>query len=126
MADVDHFKSVNDTYGHTVGDEVLCHVAEILQAGARRSDVVARYGGEEFALILTATPGDRAAVVAERMRATLESRPVAFADGVTSVRVTISFGYASFNGDETPRELVERADAALYRAKQAGRNRVNG
>jgi diguanylate cyclase (GGDEF)-like protein len=125
MADVDFFKRINDNYGHTVGDEVLCHVAEVLASGARRSDLIARYGGEEFAIILTATPGDHAELVAERMRSALEQRPVAFADGHV-VRVTISLGFAALGENEQPKSLLERADAALYRAKEAGRNRVCG
>jgi diguanylate cyclase (GGDEF)-like protein len=124
MADVDFFKRINDNYGHLIGDEVLCHVAEVLQAGARRSDMIARYGGEEFALILTSTPGENAEPVAERMRSGLEQRPVAFADG-QMLRVTMSLGYASLQKGDTPKSLIERADAALYRAKAAGRNRVS-
>ena len=125
MADVDHFKRINDTYGHAVGDEVLCHVAEVLQSAARRSDLIARYGGEEFAVILTSTPGDHAEIVADRIRSALEQRPVAFADG-HMLRVTISAGYGVLQPDDTPKSLIERADAALYRAKEAGRNRVAG
>jgi diguanylate cyclase (GGDEF)-like protein len=124
MADVDFFKRINDSYGHLIGDEVLCHVAEVLQAGARRSDMLARYGGEEFAIILTQTPGDHALIVAERVRVALEQRPLAFADGHV-VPVTISLGCAALTAGDTPRNLIERADAALYRAKEGGRNRVS-
>jgi diguanylate cyclase (GGDEF)-like protein len=125
MADVDFFKRINDSYGHLIGDEVLCHVAEVLQSGARRSDMLARYGGEEFVIILTSTPGDNAELVAERVRQSLEQRPVAFADG-HMLRVTISLGFAALGEGDTPKDLIERADAALYRAKQAGRNCVSG
>jgi diguanylate cyclase len=86
--------------------------------------MIARYGGEEFALILTSTPGENAEPVAERMRSGLEQRPVAFADG-QMLRVTMSLGYASLQKGDTPKSLIERADAALYRAKAAGRNRVS-
>jgi diguanylate cyclase (GGDEF)-like protein len=123
MVDVDFFKRINDTYGHIVGDEVLCHVAEVLQAQARKSDVVARFGGEEFALILPETSHSDAGAVAERMRRTLESRPVAFGDDVM-VHVTASLGYTSLQAQDTPRSVLERADTALYRAKDTGRNRV--
>ena len=125
MADVDHFKRINDTYGHAIGDEVLCHVADLLQSDARRSDLVARYGGEEFAIILTSTPGEHAALVAERIRVSLEQRPVAFADGHL-LRLTISLGYGVLSVGDTPKKLLARADQALYRAKEGGRNRVCG
>jgi diguanylate cyclase (GGDEF)-like protein len=123
MVDVDRFKSVNDAYGHVSGDEVLCHVAEIMRASARKSDVLARYGGEEFVLILVGTPSDRARQVAERVRKAVEDQPVRLgAKG--SIPVTISLGVADYDGAEAPLALIERADAALYRAKAGGRNQV--
>ena len=123
MVDVDFFKRINDTYGHIIGDEVLGHVGEVLVSQARKSDIVVRYGGEEFAVILPETAFEFAGAVAERMRKTLESQPVAFGDGVV-ISVTASMGCSTLAETDTPRSMMERADAALYRAKQNGRNRV--
>lgn len=124
MVDVDHFKRVNDTHGHAVGDEVLRHVAALLRDGARTVDTVARLGGEEFALLLPSTDAAGAAEVAERLRATLAARPVRLAGGEALV-VTASFGVAGYPATTLTRErVVEAADAALYAAKRDGRNRV--
>jgi diguanylate cyclase (GGDEF)-like protein len=119
LLDVDHFKHVNDTYGHPVGDDVLRGIARILRDRARESDTVARFGGEEFMLLLPATDRDQALALADRLRVL-----VAESDFVNSV--TISLGVAS-SGDgfaTTPEEVVATADRALYGAKNAGRNRV--
>jgi diguanylate cyclase (GGDEF)-like protein len=119
MVDIDHFKSVNDTYGHSIGDTVLCGVAELLQANIRKSDSVARFGGEEFCIILPNTTQEQAIRIAEAIRikvekATFEDIPVTCSFGVTSIKFKA----------RTPSELIEQADLALYEAKFLGRNQV--
>ena len=123
MLDVDDFKAINDTFGHTTGDQVLQAVAGALRAEVREIDVLARYGGEEFALLLPDTTVEGAWELAERLRVALASRD--FGDGTTGPRrVTASVGVAS--GTRTALgELVDAADRALYRAKSAGKNRVD-
>jgi two-component system cell cycle response regulator len=123
MIDADHFKSVNDTYGHPVGDLVLQRIASMLQAEARRTDVVARYGGEEFVVILDETDAAGAQRVAERIRARIEAELIQGDFG--RLRVTASLGLATWPLQAQNREeLLERADSALYEAKRKGRNRV--
>jgi diguanylate cyclase (GGDEF)-like protein len=124
LVDLDHFKDVNDSFGHLVGDQVLLAVAGILRDSSRKLDVVARYGGEEFALLLPETDPEGARIVAERYRRALEQARV-FAGGA-SLGVTASIGVACYPDDavRTIDDLLRRADAALYRAKAAGRNRV--
>jgi len=122
LCDVDHFKAVNDTYGHPVGDQVLQGVARVLQREARETDLVARYGGEEFALVMPETDAGGAVATAERIRARLAG--TAFASDLGSFRVTLSLGVAVFPDDgRTKARLVEVADACLYHAKRSGRNR---
>lgn len=125
MIDVDHFKEINDTWGHLTGDAVLAEVARLLQGAVRTVDLVARYGGEEFVVILPETPLDGAATFAERIRERLAQHPFG-ADVGRSVHLTASIGVASFPSPrgETIEDLLARADEALYRAKAAGRNRV--
>lgn len=125
LADVDHFKQVNDRYGHPAGDAALQHVARILSRRPRRSDVVARYGGEEFAVLLPGTAAKAAQALVEEMRGEIERAPAAIAPGTPPIAITASFGVATLP-DHGAREsdLVASADRALYRAKQAGRNRV--
>jgi diguanylate cyclase (GGDEF)-like protein len=125
LADVDHFKQVNDRYGHPAGDSALQHVARILSRRPRRSDVVARYGGEEFAVLLPGTAAEAAKGLAEELRREVETVPAPIVPGAPPVAVTASFGVATLP-DHAGREadLVAAADRALYRAKQAGRNRV--
>ncbi|MBI3202135.1 MAG: GGDEF domain-containing protein [Myxococcales bacterium] len=118
--DVDHFKRVNDTYGHDVGDRVLRHVARLATACCRREDLAGRAGGEEFLVVLPATDEAQAAVVAERLRARLAATPVRG----TEHRVTASFGVAERAPGEALDSLLQRADRALYAAKDGGRNRV--
>lgn len=123
LADVDHFKSINDRYGHPVGDEVIARFASILATG-RASDVPCRYGGEEFALILPGTSTDSALEVAERLRRRLAAERFG---GREDLVVTASFGVADLASIEqagTSLSLVHAADEALYRAKSAGRDRV--
>jgi diguanylate cyclase (GGDEF)-like protein len=122
MMDVDHFKAVNDTYGHEVGDRVLKTVARTLRAATRSYDVVGRWGGEEFlAVVANATAADLASV-GERYRALVESSDVPL-DGV-SLRVTISAGAAVAQDTDDAASAVERADRLLYMSKTNGRNRV--
>lgn len=124
MVDIDHFKSINDTYGHQSGDDALQWVSSILQQEVRPSDIVARYGGEEFALILPNTPPETAAIVAERIRHTLESEKVPIQEG-KMISVTASLGCSTFpNVGDSEELLMKAADNALYQAKESGRNRV--
>jgi two-component system cell cycle response regulator len=124
MADLDHFKTVNDTHGHDAGNTVLKKFSEVVKANSRRSDMCGRIGGEEFLFVLTHTNQEGGRVVIERIRAELEATKFDF-DG-TSLTVTASFGLAGFEGTPAPdfNQLVTRADAALYAAKRAGRNRI--
>ena len=123
LLDVDHFKRVNDTHGHPSGDAVLAHLASLLIASVRSSDIVARYGGEEFAFVLVEAGAQEAAIVAERMRARVEAHEFEVA-GAASLRATASIGLAEAQQQDSPAALVQRADAALYQAKAQGRNRV--
>jgi diguanylate cyclase (GGDEF)-like protein len=123
MVDADHFKTINDTYGHPVGDLVLQRIAKILEKEARRTDVVARYGGEEFVVVLDETDTKGARSVAERIRERIERELIQGEFG--RVRVTASLGLATWpeHGDAME-ALLEHADQALYEAKKNGRNRV--
>ena len=125
VADIDHFKLVNDSYGHDTGDVVLQIVAKVFRDGVRTVDIVARYGGEEIACLLPQTDLQGAREFAERMRRTIESRPIP-AKG-REIPVTVSFGVATYGGDPpVPRaKLFSLADRALYRSKEQGRNRVS-
>lgn len=119
VLDVDHFKAVNDTYGHQKGDEVLVGVARILQDTVRSVDIPGRWGGEEFLVICPETDGQGAQTLAETIRKAVQDH--AF-PGVGAI--TASFGVAAFEPDDTIASMMERADQALYRAKRGGRNRV--
>ncbi|QSX35603.1 GGDEF domain-containing protein [Shewanella sedimentimangrovi] len=123
LLDLDRFKRVNDQYGHLVGDKVLQSFAVAAQKAVRNVDLVGRYGGEEFLVILPETDAKHALDVAERIRESCEALLVTTDDG-EEVRFTTSIGLAQWQGPEDLAELVERADNALYRAKTAGRNRV--
>ena len=131
MLDLDHFKRVNDDYGHPFGDRVLRGAAEVLSTSLREPDICSRYGGEEFAVILPKTQLPGAFVVAERILARLRARTYRW-DGsggeAREVKVTASAGVAAFPaaGIDTPEALVARADEALYRAKRDGRDTVRG
>ena len=121
LADLDEFKEVNDAHGHAVGDEVLRVVAEVLRETLRESDVAGRWGGEEFLLLLPGADEEGAAQLAERVRVVLAARSI---PSVPGLRVTASFGVAEYAGETTPEQLLEAADGALYRAKRAGKDRV--
>lgn len=123
MADVDHFKRVNDTHGHAVGDMVLKEVGALLLRELRGTDIVSRFGGEEFVAVLPSTPGETARVMAERLREKLSEIPFVNDQGETFY-VTASFGVAAREPHQSLEQWLAAADGALYAAKQAGRNRV--
>ncbi len=120
MADLDHFKNFNDTYGHPRGDAVLIEVAHTLRQVTRSADMVARYGGEEFTLVLPETSTADAGILAERARQCVEA--LKFGEG--RARVTLSLGVASLAPGASQADLIQAADVALYTAKHRGRNRV--
>jgi diguanylate cyclase (GGDEF)-like protein len=125
MLDIDNFKSINDGFGHPVGDEILRGLVDELMANARDSDVVARYGGEEFAIIFPDTPSTSARDAANRMRALVESRAFPLPQEGKTMRITVSIGIAVYPRDgETRADLIARADEALYFAKKNGKNQV--
>jgi diguanylate cyclase (GGDEF)-like protein len=123
MLDLDHFKRVNDTYGHARGDVVLRAFADRVRDKTRRSDLLVRRGGEEFVLVLPATDAERALALAERIRGAVGGEPMPVGDSATVVQ-TVSAGVATWDGVEGPEALLHRADLALYEAKGAGRDRV--
>ncbi len=124
MLDIDHFKSINDNYGHPVGDDVIRHLAQLIQNNAREIDVSGRYGGEEFAIILGDTSLQDAALLAERLRKAVEEA-VVNSDG-QSLKYTISLGIAALEvGIQSGQEWIACADKALYSSKENGRNRVS-
>lgn len=124
MIDADHFKQINDRYGHQCGDAVLRHMGQILKRAVRATDLPCRYGGEEFLILLPETSSSGAAKVAETIRRELAATPVTC--GAAAVSVTISCGVATTAaGEVEPSGLIGRADAALYEAKSTGRNRVH-
>lgn len=123
MLDIDHFKKVNDQYGHLIGDGVLEEIAVLVQRNIRGTDDVGRYGGEEFIIILLKTGLSSAVDVAERVRKTIEAVEMKDSEG-NVFSVTVSEGVSSYKRAEDERSLISRADDALYRAKENGRNRV--
>jgi diguanylate cyclase (GGDEF)-like protein len=124
MVDVDNFKLYNDTYGHPQGDRVLRDLARLLRQVSRASDTVARYGGEEFAIILPETDRVNARTMGHRIREHVERYPFPGEERLPSGALTISVGVATYTRAGTKDTLLQNADAALYRAKRAGRNRV--
>jgi diguanylate cyclase (GGDEF)-like protein len=125
MLDIDDFKAVNDTHGHQQGDQVLAAVARVLRDLSRDIDTPARYGGEEMAVVLPGTDSDGAAQLAERMREAVDSLRVPRLDGAGQLTISASFGVASIPVSAVDKDsLIAAADAALYRAKRAGKNRV--
>jgi two-component system, cell cycle response regulator len=122
LADIDHFKNINDTYGHPAGDEVLREVSRRMQASIRTYDVLGRYGGEEFLLVFPGCKQQKAFGVAERVRKAVSSDVVELSG--TEITVTLSMGVSVFNGAEDAAAMISRADETLYQAKGHGRNRV--
>jgi diguanylate cyclase len=125
IADIDHFKEINDTYGHLFGDKVITSIAAVLRNSVKGNDLAARYGGEEFVVILPDTPIQSALVLAERIRKVIENyhiRRTGSNEVVASV--TVSLGVACRCAGESEQQLIARADEALYKSKQGGRNRV--
>ncbi len=124
MIDIDHFKSINDQYGHAAGDEVLRQLGRQCYSRLRDSDFLGRIGGEEFVLLLPDTPQDSAYHVAERMREQISNTVISLESG-RPLSITASFGVAAMNKDDTDfKEILQRADFAMYAAKHAGRNQV--
>jgi two-component system cell cycle response regulator len=125
IMDIDHFKAVNDTHGHDVGDEVLREFANRISANVRGIDLACRHGGEEFVVVMPDTDAGFAFTVAERLRQSIEATPIKISRPPNALNITVSIGIASSTGTpDVPDQLLRRADQALYRAKREGRNRV--
>jgi diguanylate cyclase (GGDEF)-like protein len=123
MLDIDHFKDINDRYGHLVGDAILKEAVTIIKDSVRQVDFIGRYGGEELAIVLPETGKSYARVAAERIRHSLSQKPVNIYD--ESLQITVSIGISAYPQDGIrSKELIEKADRALYSAKERGRNRV--
>jgi len=122
ICDIDHFKVVNDTYGHSVGDKVLIKVAELLRSAVGPDDSVARWGGEEFLLLLKNTEGNKAYAIMERIRESIENESLP--EGGDRISITMTFGICQFDGTESFDSCIVKADKALYRGKRSGRNKV--
>ena len=124
MFDMDHFKQVNDTYGHPAGDEVLKTLASILKTSFRVTDVVARYGGEEFIVLLNNIDLQAALPIAEKARFLIEATEFVIPDPIGIIHKTTSIGVAEYHQGETAEEFLSKVDKALYEAKETGRNKV--
>jgi len=124
LIDIDSFKRINDTGGHLAGDDIIKSVGALIAGSVRRSDVAARYGGDEFAIILPGAARGDAVHIAERIRSLLGIKKWSLKESNGSDGVTVSIGIASLFPSDSARELFERADASLYKAKASGRNRV--
>ena len=124
MTDLDHFKRINDTYGHPVGDSVLCAAAQRMRSYARLYDLVGRYGGEEFLLVLPGCDGPSAVKQAERLRTCISADPFPTPQGNISITLSAGVAVSPVAGDKDPAHLLRTADKALYKAKENGRNRV--
>ena len=120
--DIDHFKAINDTYGHDCGDITLASGAKWIKESLRESDMVFRYGGEEFVILLSETDANGAKLLAERIRASIEHHTLAY--GMEAIKITASLGVSSLRDDDTVESFVKRADEAMYTAKNNGRNQV--
>jgi two-component system cell cycle response regulator len=124
FCDIDHFKNLNDTYGHAVGDEVLVEFCRRMTRNLRSFDLVSRIGGEEFVVVMPDTPPERAQRIAERLRQRIEEEPFKVSTGA-EIRATISVGVTTCReDDDLAADLLRRADEAMYRAKRSGRNKV--
>jgi diguanylate cyclase len=127
IADIDHFKKVNDTYGHIVGDNVLRIVSKTIKESIKGKDLIARVGGEEFALLLPDTPFEGAMAVAENLRSIFNQLDLRKKDSRASIgKISLSFGVACYMADEVAESFIKRADEALYYSKKSGRNKVTG
>ncbi len=129
MTDIDFFKTVNDTYGHTAGDLVLKTVANVIKSELREYDTAGRYGGEEFVILLPATTGKEALMVAERLRKSVENKKIDISKinpdtDKKSVKVTLSLGVYEYQENDNENDIIKKADLALYKAKETGRNKV--
>ena len=124
LLDLDHFKDYNDTYGHLEGDKVLVRFSQIIKTCLRANDTAYRYGGEEFTVILPETGGDEAGLVAQRIRAALETERFSPING-KEAKITISIGVTEYQTKEELSTFIQRADRAMYRSKQKGRNLVS-
>ncbi|HCS45807.1 MAG TPA: GGDEF domain-containing protein [Pseudomonas sp.] len=122
LLDLDHFKALNDTYGHLAGDQVLIGFARDLESCLRHSDIVCRWGGEEFIVLLKDTDGKTGQMIAEKIRRHVEQQRYAYSD--KELQLTVSIGLTTLQADDTLHTLLSRADQAMYRAKQSGRNRT--
>ncbi len=123
MVDIDYFKSFNDRYGHIVGDAILRELSKTIQENIRQIDLLGRYGGEEFSIILSETDKDAASFAAERIRKAIEERRIKVYD--EELKITVSIGVSNYPSDaKDMKTLIDKADSALYLAKQAGRNKV--
>lgn len=122
LCDIDYFKSINDRFGHNMGDIVLEHVATVIKNSIRANDVAARWGGEEFILLLPHTSLEHATLLAEKIRLAIKETP--FSDGQQSVEVTISIGVSCINENRSPQDAIRLADDFLYTAKEHGRDKV--
>jgi len=126
MADIDHFKGLNDRYGHQAGDLVLQEVSRLLTQGLRKSDAVGRYGGEEFGIILSGCAADKAQSLCERLRHTIAEYPFQVLGHTVNITVSLGLAHADPQDDVSETDLIRRADSALYQAKAEGRNRLVG
>lgn len=122
MVDIDHFKQINDVYGHLAGDEVICHCVNQLTQRIRESDSIGRYGGEEFLVLLPRTSPENTVAVLDQLRASVAESPARFGEASISLRISIGVCCVVPNEDDTTASLLARADAALYEAKGLGRN----
>jgi len=122
LIDIDHFKKVNDTFGHSMGDEVLRYFATAMKKTARDQDMIARTGGEEFCVLLPDTKKEEAKVVAERIRESVAKEPMQI--GGLKISISVSIGVSEIQAQEGVDSVYNRADVALYRAKESGRNRT--
>lgn len=123
MLDIDHFKGYNDRYGHLVGDAILKEISRVTKDSIRQIDLIGRYGGEEFLIVMTETDNSQAVLAGERIRKSIEDNPIKVYD--EEMKVTVSIGIATFPDDaKDSAKLIDRADQALYKAKETGRNKV--